>query len=169
MPLSQSLKTSLLTLSWLPVLYTFTSHVYQPYQISGMSMTPTFNPGTTTKSKDIVLVQKYNIKTEATSSTLNSSSIQHGDIIMFRSPMDPERLLTKRVIGVNGDTVQPRKKSYPKKEVKIPRGHFWVEGDNAMHSIDSNEFGPISRGLVVGKVVFVLWPPSRFGTELNHV
>ncbi|KAI5949104.1 hypothetical protein KGF57_004934 [Candida theae] len=160
MPLSQSLKATLLTITWLPVLYTFTNHVYQPYQVSGSSMTPTFNPGTATTSKDIVLVQKYNIKTK-------DNSISRGDVVMFRSPLDPEKLLTKRVVGINGDVVLPSS-SYPKSEVKIPRNHYWVEGDNQVHSIDSNEFGPISKGLVVGKVVMILWPLSRFGSTLER-
>ncbi|KAI5956203.1 hypothetical protein KGF54_000678 [Candida jiufengensis] len=120
-------------------------------------MSPTFNPGIKSKSKDIVLVQKYNIKTK--------NHIKRGDIIMFRSPLDPEKLLTKRVIGVNNDIIFP-KSTYPKSEVKIPRNHYWVEGDN-VHSIDSNEFGPISKGLVVGKVILVLWPLNRFGHDIN--
>lgn len=123
-------------------------------------MTPTFNPGTTTTSKDIVLVQKYNIKTK-------ESNISRGDIIMFRLPLDPEKLLTKRVVGINGDVILPTS-NYPKLEVKIPRNHYWVEGDNRVHSIDSNEFGPISKGLVVGKVVMILWPLSRFGQSLER-
>ncbi|CAK9441486.1 uncharacterized protein LODBEIA_P53540 [Lodderomyces beijingensis] len=160
MPLNKSLKTTLLTLTWLPVLYSFTSHVYQPYQIKGSSMTPTFNPGTSTTAKDIVLVQKFNIKSKP-------DSIAKGDIIMFRSPLDPDKLLTKRVIGVNGDRVYPKSPRYPKSEVKIPRNHLWVEGDNSFHSIDSNEFGPISKGLVVGKVVYIIWPASRWGQDLR--
>ena len=123
-------------------------------------MTPTFNPGTTTTSKDIVLVQKYNIKTK-------ESNISRGDVIMFRLPLDPEKLLTKRVVGINGDVILPTS-NYPKLEVKIPRNQYWVEGDNRVHSIDSNEFGPISKGLVVGKVVMILWPLSRFGQSLER-
>ena len=123
-------------------------------------MTPTFNPGTTTTSKDIVLVQKYNIKTK-------ESNISRGDVIMFRLPLDPEKLLTKRVVGINGDVILPTS-NYPKLEVKIPRTHYWVEGDNRVQSIDSNEFGPISKGLVVGKVVMILWPLSRFGQSLER-
>lgn len=141
------------------MLYTFTNHLYQPYQISGSSMTPTFNPGTATISKDVVLVQKYNIKTK-------ENNISRGDVIMFRLPLDPEKLLTKRVVGINGDVILPSS-DYPKLEVRIPRNHYWVEGDNRVHSIDSNEFGPISKGLVVGKVVMILWPLSRFGQTLE--
>lgn len=87
---------------------------------------------------------------------------------MFRSPENPEKLLTKRVVGIQGDIIRPKSPPYPKSEVKIPRNHFWVEGDNSFHSIDSNKFGPVSQGLVIGKVVTIIWPPSRFGSELKR-
>ena len=160
MGISRGVKTTLITLTWFPVLYSFTNHGYQPYQITGSSMTPTFNPGTSTMTKDIVLVQKYNIK--------KPGSLSRGDIIMFRSPENPEKLLTKRVVGIQGDIIRPKSPPYPKSEVKIPRNHFWVEGDNSFHSIDSNKFGPVSQGLVIGKVVTIIWPPSRFGSELKR-
>lgn len=86
---------------------------------------------------------------------------------MFRSPEDPEKLVTKRVIGLQGDVILPRSELYPKKQALIPRNHLWVEGDNAFHSVDSNKFGPISQGLVVGKVTGVIWPLLRFGVDIS--
>jgi inner membrane protease subunit 2 len=38
-------------------------------------------------------------------------------------------------------------------KVVVPYGHVWVEGDNWRNSLDSNDFGPISRGLIEGKAV----------------
>lgn len=160
MGVSRGIRTTLLTLTWFPVLYSFTNHGYQPYQITGSSMAPTFNPRTSNTTNDIVLVQKFNIK--------NSNSLTKGDIIMFRSPKNPEKLLTKRVVGIQGDIIRPKSPPYPKSEVQIPRNHLWVEGDNSFHSIDSNNFGPISQGLVVGKVVTIIWPLNRFGTDLKR-
>ena len=155
MGISRGLKTSLLTLTWIPVVYTFTNHVYQPYQISGFSMTPTFNPGTETTTKDIVLVRKYNLK--------QPGSFARGDVVLFRSPLNPEKILTKRVTGLQGDVIRPRAPPYPKEEIIIPRNHLWVEGDNTFHSVDSNNFGPISQGLAMGKVCMVIWPIGRLG------
>ena len=152
--LPYGVKTTLLTLSWFPVLYSFSNHVFLPYQITGSSMTPTFNAGTETTTNDIVLVRKYNLK--------KPDSFDRGDIILFRSPTDPEKVLTKRVVGLQGDTVKPKHPPYPRDEARVPRNHLWVEGDNTFHSVDSNNFGPISQGLVVGKVVTVIWPLSRF-------
>lgn len=154
------LKTGLVTLTWFPVLFTALDHVYLPCQISGFSMAPTFNPGLESTSKDVVLVRKFNLR--------KPGSLQIGDVVMFRSPSDPERLLTKRVIGLQGDLIFPRDPNYPKKTAVIPRNHVWVEGDNAFHSIDSNSFGPISQGLVEGKISTIIWPPLRFGLDISH-
>lgn len=150
------LRTSLVTLTWLPVLFTFGQHVYQPYFISGASMTPAFNPGTETTTNDIALVKKFGLK--------SYDSFAAGDVVLFRSPEDPEKIMTKRIVGVPGDSIKCRSPPYPKVRTTIPRNHFWVEGDNSFHSVDSNSFGPISQALIVGKVMGILWPLSRFGS-----
>lgn len=46
--------------------------------------------------------------------------------------------------------------------IRIPEGHCWVEGDHYGHSMDSNNFGPASLGLVTAKASFIVWPPSRW-------
>ena len=46
---------------------------------------------------------------------------------MFRSPENPEKLLTKRVVGIQGDIIRPKSPPYPKSEVKIPRNHFGLK------------------------------------------
>lgn len=155
---SKSIRTAVLTLTWFPVLYTFTNHVYQPVTISGRSMTPTFNPGTDTTTNDVALVQKYGVSA--------ANALRRGDVVMFRLPEDPEKLVTKRVVGVQGDTIITRSPPYPRPQAVVPRNHVWVEGDNAFHLVDSNNFGPISQGLVVGKVVRVIWPVLRWGTDI---
>jgi len=45
----------------------------------------------------------------------------------FRSPQDPRRILIKRVIAIEGDTIQTLP-PYPDAFVTIPNGHVWVEG-----------------------------------------
>jgi inner membrane protease subunit 2 len=59
-----------------------------------------------------------------------------------RSPNDPEKMLIKRVIGIEGDTVLTRS-PYPFKTAVVPVGYIWVEGDDGFHSIDSNTYGPV--------------------------
>ncbi|KAH8725369.1 peptidase S24/S26A/S26B/S26C [Phaeosphaeriaceae sp. PMI808] len=38
--------------------------------------------------------------------------------------------------------------------IVVPYGHIWVEGDNSRMSLDSRDYGPISKGLVEGKAVW---------------
>lgn len=45
----------------------------------------------------------------------------------------------------------------------IPPGCYFVMGDNRGDSEDSRAFGPISRSLIVGHVVFRIWPLSHMG------
>ena len=40
-------------------------------------------------------------------------------------------------------------------KVVVPYGHVWIEGDNWRKSLDSNDFGPISKALIQGKAVRV--------------
>jgi inner membrane protease subunit 2 len=40
-------------------------------------------------------------------------------------------------------------------KVVVPYGHVWIEGDNWRKSLDSNDFGPISKSLIQGKAVRV--------------
>jgi len=63
-------------------------------------------------------------------------------LVADRSPKDPEKMLIKRVIGIEGDTVFTRP-PYPFKTAVVPVGHVWVEGDDGVHSIDSNTYGPV--------------------------
>lgn len=40
-------------------------------------------------------------------------------------------------------------------KIVIPFGYIWVEGDNARKSLDSNDFGPISKGLIKEKAIWI--------------
>ncbi|KAJ7071312.1 signal peptidase I family protein [Mycena amicta] len=95
----------------------------------------------------------------------NPASIKRGDLITVRSPSDPRRILCKRVIGLPGDIicVDPTGQKAPSTEhVVIPPGHVWIVGDNAANSRDSRTFGPVPMGLIEGKLIARIWPPSRF-------
>ena len=61
-----------------------------------------------------------------------------------RSPTDPKAWVIKRIIAVEGDIVETRPE-YPDRNVIIPQNHFWVEGDEAFHSRDSNSYGPVAH------------------------
>jgi len=43
----------------------------------------------------------------------------------------------------------------------VPAGHYFMMGDNRNNSKDSRMIGPIPRQNIVGKAMFVFWPPNR--------
>ena len=45
--------------------------------------------------------------------------------------------------------------------IRIPKGHVWVQGDNLHNTVDSNKYGPVSLGLVVGVATHIVWPLGR--------
>lgn len=150
-------KVSLLTLSWIPVAITISEHVAHFGRIQGASMKPTLNPDSSLGWSDYVFLWKYGLR--------EPGALNVGDVVLLRSPQDPERILIKRVLGVQGDEILTRT-PYPRPKCTIPPNHLWVEGDN-IHSIDSNTFGPVSSGMVIGKATRILFPPSRFGPILS--
>jgi signal peptidase I len=53
---------------------------------------------------------------------------------------------------------QPSAASDANRSCLIPKGEYWVMGDNRGDSKDSRAFGPIKGSLVVGRVVVRVWP-----------
>ena len=48
--------------------------------------------------------------------------------------------------------------------MRIPKGRYFVMGDNRAQSCDSREWGPIERKAIIGPVFMVYLPVSRFGS-----
>lgn len=76
------------------------------------------------------------------------------------SPKDPSQKIIKRVVGIQGDIIVTL--GYKDHVIRVPEGHCWIEGDHTGHSMDSNNFGPVSLGLVTAKASCIVWPPSRW-------
>uniref|UniRef100_A0A5B7A4T0 Mitochondrial inner membrane protease subunit 2 n=1 Tax=Davidia involucrata TaxID=16924 RepID=A0A5B7A4T0_DAVIN len=123
--------------------------------VQGLSMSPAFNPHSSTSmgslTDDRVLVEKL---------CLEKYKFSHGDVIIFCSPNDHKERHIKRITALPGDWI---KTPYSNDVLKIPEGHCWVEGDNSASSLDSRSFGPIPLGLVRGRVTNIVWPPQRVG------
>ncbi|KAG1446831.1 hypothetical protein G6F56_009452 [Rhizopus delemar] len=109
-------------------------------------------------TRDIILLDKW---------TSTDHKFKRGQVVLLTSPTDPKRIITKRIIALPGDLVEPLRKKGEK--VPIPQGHCWIEGDEAFHSRDSNTFGPVPIGLINAKAKYILWPPSRFGPVPDRV
>lgn len=93
----------------------------------------------------------------------------------------------KRLIGLPGETIQEklvggkgyifingreldepyvqsqRRDSMTYGPYTIPKGYYFMMGDNRIQSCDSREWGPVPRRNLIGEVFFVYWPPQRIG------
>ena len=45
--------------------------------------------------------------------------------------------------------------------VDVPRGRYFVLGDDRARSCDSRQWGTVSSGDILGKAVLTYWPPTR--------
>lgn len=143
--------------------------LYTPVTVSGQSMEPTF------ENDNRVVITKIH-------------SVNRFDMIVFNSPVSEEHFI-KRVIGLPGDFVvmkddhlyingaeyeeayvqANKEKMYEGQrltenfEVHVPKGHYFVLGDNRQNSMDSRMLGPIKEQAVVGKVSFRIYPFNSIG------
>ncbi|KAI5923683.1 mitochondrial inner membrane protease subunit 2 [Camillea tinctor] len=140
--------------TWIPVVAAFKNCIGELVWITGASMYPFLNAEKDrTARRDVVVNYKYNAQ----------YGLKRGMIVTFWNPYNPELMTVKRIVGIPGDVVRTRN-PYPVSTVKVPPGHIWVEGDGGeRESQDSNTYGPIAAGLVIGKVTHILWPFHRSG------
>lgn len=136
------------------------SFIVESFVVKGGSMRPTLQDG------ERLLVSKFKYR-------INEP--KRGDIIVFRSPVDPGDDLIKRVIAVPGERVEivdgevlvdgssldepyarPNVGNFPPHVV--PDGRVFVLGDNRPNSEDSRYFGSVTIGSLKGKAVFIWWP-----------
>lgn len=120
--------------------------------------------------------------------TYKFSPIQRGDLVTLKSPLDPSRIICKRVLGLPGDIVcvDPTGQLAPSTQhVIVPKGHIWIMGDNATHSRDSREYGPVPIALVQARLAYrvslasfsnlrvympvQIWPLQRFARFSNYM
>ncbi|KAK5330932.1 hypothetical protein LTR70_000254 [Exophiala xenobiotica] len=148
----------------------------EPRRVTGPSMRPTINPGCTsdddtTYSPTWVLVQNWmsgryqDTRRRIDQGESIRTKYDRGQLIVYHTPHDPDKVALKRIVALAGDTVIPlpgyNGDNSPNPEpVVIPYNHLWVEGDinDRKKSVDSNYFGPISQHLVKGKVI-AMWSP----------
>ena len=113
------------------------------------------------------------------------------DTIVFRPPAGKYRghseLLISRIVGLGGDTLEIRKQrlwrngkqlqepfvKLPMRtsfaRVRVPKGEFFVMGDNRDDSYDSRYWGGVPRKNVMYKATEIYWSKdwSRFGIPVR--
>lgn len=131
-----------------------------PVRVDGDSMNKTFKNG------DILILYKL-------------SKINRFDVIVLHEEKDNEKII-KRVIGMPGDTVAIKDGEIYINDEKIDDEYaygmtsdydritlksdeYFILGDNRLISKDSRYFGPIKEKEIKGKVVFRIFPFSKFG------
>jgi len=92
----------------------------------------------------------------------------------------------KRVVGLPGDHLKiidghvwrnGKKESAPyavpcgnnpvcnfPKTIVVPKGDYYMMGDNRGLSDDSRYWGPVPQSWIIGTAFFTYWPPDRIGT-----
>jgi len=142
--------------------------LYQPVRVEGTSMLPRL------EDRDRLFINKF---------VYHFSSIERGDVVVFRYPRDPEKSYIKRVIALPGDQLRidhgrvfvngkPLREPYVPAEYRdgrslaemtIPADSYYMMGDHRSISSDSRDFGPVDRSLIYGKAAFVYWPARDVG------
>jgi signal peptidase I len=151
------------------VAFLIKTFLVQAFYIPSGSMEPTLMPG------DRVLVNKV---------SYDLHDVHRGDIVVFSRPPNDNspgvKDLIKRVIGLPGETVsgqanavyidgQRLNESWLPKGVTtaafppitVPKGYYFVMGDNRGNSEDSRILGPVSGKLIVGRAFIRVWPLSK--------
>lgn len=122
------------------------------------------------------------------------SKPKRGDIIVFEYPLEPEKDFIKRVIAVPGDRIkmvnkkvflngQPLNEPYVRyesemvfpeyvnprdnfEEITVPKGYYFVMGDNRDASFDSRFWGFVPEKSIKGEALIIYWSWS-FGEKFE--
>jgi signal peptidase I len=146
------------------------NYVVSAFKIEGDSMLPLL------RAQERILISKL---------AARKNSLRRFDIVVLYKPDEPEKSLVKRIIGLPGEIIEIRGgevwindkplRQFPggdagdalspadMKALLIPRGTFFVMGDNLAVSFDSRLFGPVPQKYIFGKAFFRYWPFARFG------
>ncbi|RKY39737.1 MAG: signal peptidase I [Candidatus Omnitrophota bacterium] len=157
---------------------------FQIYKIPTNSMVPTLKPG------DKIFVSKLVYGPKVPFTSLRIPGIrkpERGEVIVFVPPCDRRKAYVKRLVGLPGEHIvikdgniyvngklitQPNianhyyyseGREYKYTDVVVPQGEYFVLGDNSISSFDSRCWGFVDEKDIIGKAIFIWWPPKRIG------
>lgn len=170
--MTKELKTEII--SWAKLLITafliailLRTFVFQIAIVDQISMYPTLKPG------DMLIVSRLSYKI---------GQPNRGDVAVLKDD-SAGKLLVKRLMALPGETVEllngktyingiQLTKDWNTSDnidfpiFEVPMDEYFMMGDNRLHSRDSRSdtLGPVERDLLVGKVIFRIWPLNKIGT-----
>jgi len=167
------------------------AYVVNPYRIPSSSMEPTLHcakpaTGCEARFSDRVLANRL---------IYRFRDPKRGEIIVFETPPAAQArcgaggTFVKRLIGLPGETLELRSEAglsyvyingkklnepYIGKKRRdsrgpdtftVPKGQYFMMGDNRSQSCDSREWGTVPRANLIGKVFATYWPPNRISVR----
>ena len=141
------------------------NYIIAPVQVRGDSMDSTLQSG------DVMLLNRLQFK---------RYGVKRFDIVVVD---DHDTYIIKRIIGLPGDIVEIKDErliingeeydEYYLDEgtttsdliVEVPKGHYYILGDNREESLDSRILGPIKEEQIRGIAKFTIFPFNRFGNK----
>ncbi len=146
------------------------NYVVSAFKVEGDSMRPLL------RDQERVLISKL---------AARKGNLHRFDIVVLYKPDEPDKSLIKRIVGLPGEVVEIRggdlyvndkpvkleragdplstKAPDDMKALLIPRGTYFVMGDNRSVSFDSRLFGPVPQKYIYGKAFFRYWPIAVLG------
>ena len=163
----------------------FEAEVAKPYRIPSPSMEPTLHC-----AKPAAFCQgRFSDRVIANRLAYRFADPERGQIVVFKAPAAARRCgsndggstFVKRIIGLPGELVSERDgaifidgrrlvESYVDPPLRgretatwprVARDHYFVLGDNRVHSCDSRMWGTVPRSGLIGPVTLTYWPPSH--------
>jgi len=158
--------------------------VIQAFKIPSGSMIPTFEIG------DRIFVSKFIYGARIPFTDIRLPALRQparGDIIVFASPETAKKDFVKRLIAMEGETVEIkngtvlingvevegpmsiRSNTYYNRgdygregeAITVPKDSYFVLGDNSANSRDSRYWGFAPKKNLIGKAVLLYWPIQR--------
>ena len=163
----------------------FEAEVAKPYRIPSPSMEPTLHC-----ARPVAYCQgRFSDRVIANRLAYRFGDPKRGQIVVFDAPPKAERCgrgdagttFVKRIVGLPGEEISERAgvvyidgdrldEPYVDPSLRgdetgawprVASGHYFVLGDNRIHSCDSRMWGTVPRSNLVGPVAVRYWPPRR--------